>query len=363
MKVIYFSRDYSPHDHRFLTALAQTEHKIFYLRLEQRVHSLEDRPIPQIVEQVTWEGGRQPAQLQHGVRLLHSLRQVLHQVNPDIVHAGPIQTAAFLVALSGFRHLVSMSWGYDLLVDVHRSRVWRWATRFTLQHSAAFVGDCEIINQQAASLGMKPEKIFSFPWGVDLAYFCPVPVARPENSLFTLLSTRSWEPIYGVDVLAQAFAWVARKRPGIRLVMAGNGSLAARLRHIFEQAGVSERVYFPGHIVQADLRRYYRAANLYLSASHSDGSSISLLEAMACGCPALVSDIPGNREWVTDGLNGWLFRDGSVQDLAEKIEVAIESYSSLSAIGQAARALVETRADWSKNFPKLLQAYEMAYYS
>ena len=54
----------------------------------------------------------------------------------------------------------------------------------------------------------------------------------------------------------------------------------------------------------------YRAADLYLSASHSDGSSVSLMEALGCGLPVLVSDIPGNREWVTDGEQGWLFPDG-----------------------------------------------------
>jgi glycosyltransferase involved in cell wall biosynthesis len=163
-----------------------------------------------------------------------------------------------------------------------------------------------------------------------------------------------------VEVIAQAFAQAACELPELRLVMTGNGSQAVRLRQIFERAGVTERVSFPGHIHQADLPDYYRSADLYLSASHSDGSSISLLEAMACGCPVLVSDIPGNCEWVQPGVQGWLFPDGDARALAQAIIHAVQNRSALDEMGKAARALAEQRADWKINFPRLFQAYEMA---
>jgi hypothetical protein len=66
-----------------------------------------------------------------------------------------------------------MSWGYDLIQDAERNALWRWATRFTLRHSAAMVGDCETIRQLATSYGMPDERIVTFPWGVDLQHFSP----------------------------------------------------------------------------------------------------------------------------------------------------------------------------------------------
>jgi glycosyltransferase involved in cell wall biosynthesis len=99
-------------------------------------------------------------------------------------------------------------------------------------------------------------------------------------------------------------------------------------------------------------------SDLYISPSHVDGSSVSLMEALACGLPCLVSDIPGNREWIEDGVNGWLFRDGNVDDLAEKILYAIKNRRSFGRIGKAARQTAAEKADWQKNFGKLLQAYE-----
>ncbi len=173
-----------------------------------------------------------------------------------------------------------------------------------------------------------------------------------------MLSVRSWEPIYGVDVLARAFVQVARQRSDIKLVIPGGGSQADLIRKIFTDGGVLDQVLFPGHIEQANLPDYYRSADLYLSASHTDGSSVSLLEAMASGCPAVVSDIPGNREWVRPGVNGWLFRDGDSDAMAQAILEAIEQHKSLADKGMAARRVAEQHADWRKNFPKLLHAYD-----
>jgi glycosyltransferase involved in cell wall biosynthesis len=101
-------------------------------------------------------------------------------------------------------------------------------------------------------------------------------------------------------------------------------------------------------------------ADLYVSPAHVDGSSVSLMEALACGLPCLVSDIPANREWVTEGVNGWLFQDGDVNGLAARILLIMNGRESLGKVGEAARRVAEEKADWSKNFQKLLKAYELA---
>ena len=262
-----------------------------------------------------------------------------------------------------------MSWGYDLIHDANTNGLWRWATRYTLKKSDVMIGDCNIIRQLAISFGMSNEHIVTFPWGINLQDFSPGPDEEPQSleqtepkeSTFTLLSTRGWEPIYGVDVIARAFVLAARQHPELRMLMLGNGSQAVELRQTFIKAGVQDQVLFPGQVSQSDLPRLYRTADLYLSASHSDGTSISLLEAMACGRPALVSDIPGNREWITPGENGWLFPDGDADALAQAILLAIKERDKLTEMGGAARNLAEQRADWENNFQVLLSAYELAF--
>jgi glycosyltransferase involved in cell wall biosynthesis len=207
---------------------------------------------------------------------------------------------------------------------------------------------------------MPNERIVTFPWGIDLEHFSLKEFDQPDKQTFNLLSTRSWEPIYGIDVIAHAFVIAAKQRPELRLTLLGNGSQAAAIRQILLIGGVYHLVEFPGQVRYADLPDYYHQADAYISASHSDGTSISLLEAMACGTPPIVSDIPGNQEWVVPGLNGWLFADGNATDLANNILAAVDKRQNLTELGKRVRQQAETRADWERNFPMLEKAYTLA---
>lgn len=360
MRVLYFSNSYSPHDHRFLAALAQTEHEVHYLRLEGGGRQVEDRPVPAEIHQVPWAGGKGPFGWPDVPRLWVDLLRVLRDIQPDLVHAGPIQTCAFLTALTGFQPLLTMSWGFDLMQDAERNAWWRWVTAYTLLRSAFFVSDAQSTRDRAVSYGIKADCTAVFPWGVDLDHFCPAEAAekprKARQGPFTLFCNRSWESRYGVDVLARAFVRVARERPNVTLLLLNGGSQAHLIRQILLSGGALDRVQFGGLVPQADLPRWYRMADLYISPSHVDGSSVSLMEALACGLPALVSDIPANREWVTEGSNGWLFADGDPEALAMKIMSAMDR-GDLSPIRHAARDTAEARANWPKNFDVLLQAY------
>jgi glycosyltransferase involved in cell wall biosynthesis len=365
VRLLYFTRDYTPHDHRFLSSLAKTEHVVYSLRLERRGQQLEDRPLPPEVNQVIWKGGRAPFRWKNFPALWFDFRRVIRKVQPDLVHAGPVPGVAFLAAWSGARPLVSMSWGSDLLLDIDRDRWQNWCARYTLRRSAVLAGDCQAVKNKAVALGFSPERVVLFPWGVDLAQFSPGPgqdfrQRRGWEDAFVLLSLRSWEPVYGVDVIVRAFARAATQAPELRLILLGNGSQASLVQKIIFEQGLGERVFLGGQVKNTDLPNYYRSADLYLSASHSDGSSVSLMEALACGRPALVSDIPGNMEWITPEKEGWLFPDGDVEALAQAILTGLRRRQNLAGMGAAARRLAETRADWSKNFLKLMEAYQMA---
>jgi glycosyltransferase involved in cell wall biosynthesis len=357
VRILYFSRTLTSHDHRFLSSLAGTGHEVFHLMLEQDPSPVEESKLPGKIARAVLPGRRASFSWPDLPRRLAGLRRTIREFRPDLVHAGPIQTCAFLAALAGFRPLLAMSWGYDLLLDADRSAWSRWITRFTLRRSAYFVSDCETTRSRAIAFGMRAERTSVFPWGLDLQHFQPAGRSSGSPGEFVLFCNRSFEPIYGVDLLARAFVEAAREIPEARLLLLGRGSLEPELRRIFDQAGVGGRVTFAGHISQQDLPRYYHMADLYISPSHVDGSSVSLMEALACGLPCLVSDIPGNREWIENDRNGWLYRDGDPASLAERIVWIARNRDRLPATGRAGRQTAEQRADWGANFPRLLEAY------
>lgn len=362
MRILYFTEKESPHDQRFLRALAGTSHIVTCLR--------QYACFPNTIEGVTelgWPKGEPDWSDWKGwCGAAKQLSAILDEVKPNLVHAGPIQGPALLTGMTGFHPLVSMSWGSDLLRRAKRSPWMRYATRYTFDRTDVFVGDCQTVTDEAAKYGFAKEKMVRFPWGVDLAFYSPEiggvdgQVLRESlgwDDQFIILCNRSWSPIYGVDVLARAFVEAVRENPNLRLLLVGSGPQSPLIQRIL--APVDEWIHYPGQVERDSLPGIYCASDLFVTPSHSDGTSVSLLEALACGRPVLVSDIPSNQEWVTPGKVGDLFRDNDVLSLKEKILEMAEN-PNLDQYGKHARSLAEKRADWEVNFQKLLAAYQMA---
>ncbi len=357
MRVLYLTNGQTPHDLRFATALAGTTHDVHVLSLQGITTGW-----PEQVHVVNWEPVEKNwlrVQLQ-----VPRLKAVIRELAPDVIHAGPMQWPAFLAAAAGAHPLVSMSWGSDLLVEAKRNLHTRRITSLALARTDVLVGDSKCILESARSFGYKGP-YFQFPWGVDLAHFAPGGVTGLRKRLgweqdTVLLSVRSFESLYDVDTIVSAFCQASQVRSDLRLLVYGAGSRENVLRRKVEAAGMTAKVHFGGMVGLQELPEVYRSADLYVSASHSDGASVSLMEALACGLPALVSDIPGNREWIEPGVNGWRFGVGDAEELSSNFLRFDKDSIQTTEMKARNRLLAEQRADWTKNFPILLQAYEQA---
>ncbi len=295
--------------------------------------------------------------------LRNRFRNIIDQYKPDLIHAGPIQRVGLIPALSNAHPLLNMSWGFDMLQDAGRNNFWRWVTEFVLRRSDWLVADCQTVKKKFLSFGFSEDRITVFPWGVDLETFNPSQsdlmrrqVGYEEDLL--IIHTRSWEPRYGVDIALKGFYLAYQQCKNLRMFMLGGGSQEMFVKGFVREKGLEDRVLFCGYKKNQSLADYYRAGDIYLSASHIDGSSVALLEAMACGCPALVSDIPSNLEWVEDDQQGWVFPDGNAEGLAEKIIQIAGSPDKIATHRKQARKKAEKDADWKRNFQKLLEAYK-----
>ncbi len=363
-RVLYFSRDLTTHDFRFLTSLANTALDVYYLRLEKQNTSSQENSLPEKVKILPGLTDDTNNGSENFSLLVDQLREIIHQVNPDILHAGPIQSCGFLSALTGFSPLITMSWGSDILVDSEKDFLWRWVTDYTLNKTSVLLGDCQAVKMKAIQFGFSENRIVLFPWGIDLRQYQPGKNLQFRERLgwadkFVLLSNRSWERLYGVEIVAKAFVAAAQSKPNLRLILLGSGSQKKEITKIFEEAGMIDRVHFGGVVAQKNLPDYLHAADLYLSASFSDGSSVSLMEALACGLPVLVSDIPGNQEWIDQDRNGWIFETGNVENLKNSILEIYKTQYKLPIISQEARKTAEKKANWEDNFQKLLFAYQL----
>jgi glycosyltransferase involved in cell wall biosynthesis len=261
--------------------------------------------------------------------------------------------------------MLLMSWGSDIMFQAGRNAISRCIARFTIRRADVIAGDCLAVRDKIIKLaGYPAERIIVFPWGVDLNQFQPAP------SRFTLrdrlgwqtnkivITTRSLEPIYGVETFMEAARKVIEKVPDARFLMLGGGSLESQVKAFIAQYKLELAIHLEGRVPHDRLLDYLNEADLYVSSSHSDGTSVSLLEAMACQLPVVVTDLPSNREWVTPGVNGWLVPPGDTQALSSAIVEALEKKDKAKAMVEKNIALTRQKADWDKNFSILLEAYE-----
>lgn len=366
MRVLYFSRDYTTHDRRYLGSLVAAGYDVCFLRLERGAVVYEKREVPRGVREIPWAGGRDSIRSWvMWLRLFQDVRRVLRDLQPDLVHAGPVQSCGFLAALAGAKPLIVMSWGSDVLVDSERNPAMRCLTRYTLRRADMVIGDCRAVREKVRALaGIPDERIVTYPWGIDLHTYHPRRSALDLRERLgwgracVFLSTRSWEPQYRLDTLVAAFNSMAEKTATAQLLMLGDGSMAPQIRKMIEEGGCRDRIHVIGQVPQTELPEYYNLADVYVSSVPSDGTSISLLEAMACGLPVIVADAPGNREWVTPGKNGWLFEPLNTEALAAAMLESVEASATRPAMCEANLMVARAQADWSLNVQLLLDAYD-----
>jgi glycosyltransferase involved in cell wall biosynthesis len=365
VRVLYLTDNNSVHNRRFLEKLAAAGHEVWSWNIAATRASADQLPsgVRTIVSTKRIERGSSPTQYRE---LLPQLQSVLQEVHPAVVHAGPIQSGGYLAALSEFHPMLLMSWGSDLLLDAERNSEWREATAFALQKADAFFCDCDTVRQRANTFRAFPDaEIVQFPWGVKEGVFSPTGPLPPSDQFTrrtgttTFIYTRSYEPLYGSDVLLEGFARARSKNPALHLLLLGDGAHDRNILSFIKAHDLNDAVSVVGSQPVETLPMWFRAADAYVSCAKSDGTSISLLEAMATGLPVIVTDIPSNREWVAEPENGWLARSGSAEAVAEKmLQAAKLTPQERKKILESNRRIVAERADWDKNFPRLLAMYK-----
>jgi glycosyltransferase involved in cell wall biosynthesis len=204
-----------------------------------------------------------------------------------------------------------------VVVTIHGSD-FRMATERSSFLTKIFVYVCQGANQimcvselqekEIQKMGVRTEKILTFPMGIDESF---LEAGRNRGEKLnrqsrTVLSNRNLLPLYNVSLLIRAIPAVLKEEPNTKFFVAGDGPEREILEREAENLNVSSFVKFLGRIPHERMAGLLAQADIYVSTSLYDGTSVSLLEAMGSGAFPIVTDIPANREWITTGQNGFL---------------------------------------------------------
>jgi glycosyltransferase involved in cell wall biosynthesis len=146
--------------------------------------------------------------------------------------------------------------------------------------------------------GVRRERLTVVENGLDHSLYHPGTVSKdPDPLLLVLGRLKAYKRI---DVAIRALLLVRERLPGARMVVIGQGGEEARLRRLAHR--LSQPVEFLGRISEGDKIAWLRRAHAVLCPSEKEGFGLVALEALACGTPAIVSDVPGHRDAVPDGV-------------------------------------------------------------
>jgi glycosyltransferase involved in cell wall biosynthesis len=210
-------------------------------------------------------------------------------------------------------------------------------------------------------MGVDRQKVLVFPMGVPEAFFSfPEAGHLPleDQGTTTILSNRHLLPLYDIECLIRAIPHVVSTADRVRFLIAGQGERKRALEAMVRQSRVETWVRFCGPIDHVEMPGVLKSSHIYVSTSPADGTSVSLLEAMACGLFPIVTDIPANREWIRDGDNGFLFPPGNEGVLAEKVRIAIDDKSMRERAQAANIDLIRQGASWEEVGRRLTRVYQ-----
>jgi L-malate glycosyltransferase len=300
------------------------------------------------------------------IRLVTALRltragflRTVANLRPDIVHAHYVSDYGFLAALTRRHPLVVSAWGSDLLVDPGRSLITRNLVRWVLSSSDLVTYDAGQVAEAAERLGANRSRMLRVVLGVEKGYLDLVADQPPAAGREPLIvSLRSLERgLYNVDRIIRAMPEVLRVVPRARLVVGNDGALRTELEKLAAELGVGESVEFVGFVERPrTLAELLARAAVYVSVPSSDGTSVTLLEAMAAGAYPVVSDLPANREWVTD-TSGAVVPDQDVPQIAGAIVTALQNSARRQAAAELNRDLVRREGSWESNMSRQESAY------
>jgi L-malate glycosyltransferase len=280
------------------------------------------------------------------------IRALLRELRPDVVHAHWLPGFAFFAAVAGARPLVAMAWGSDVL---RARRLQTLANRFALRRAAVAMADSRALLDRLAALGA--ERCVLVNWGVDLSLFRPGDRAALRASLGlgdgpVVLSPRSLMPVYNPRVIVDAWAQVAAERDDVQLVLKHMGVV----REALGELPYAERVRVVGHVEYERMSAWYGAADACVSIASSDSAPRSVFEAMACGAPCVISDLPWVGEQIADGREA-LVVPISVDAVADALRRLLSDSELATGIAQRARALVEREHDRAALMDRVAETY------
>lgn len=330
-----------------------------------------DRPAPRDGVEVHYFPIQPPRFWGTSRPLGRALRQKIPTV--DLVHVHSLYLFHDLVAgrfcrASGVPYLIQPHGSLDPFI--HQRHRWRKTLmerlfeRRNIREAAAILFTTEEERDLAAPFTFGTAGLV-VPLGLDFTEFATLPPKGEFRSRYPEIGDKPIILFFGrvnfkkgLDILAQAFGAVARRRGNARLVIVGpdNEGWGGQVRHWLAEAGALERTTFTGMLLGREKLAVLQDADMFVLPSYSENFGLSVIEAMAAGLPVIISDKVNIWREVQQGAAGRVIPCEAAA-LADQLLDFLDHADEAAAMGRRGRALVQERFQWPRIAPELAKAY------
>lgn len=291
------------------------------------------------------------------LRQVRSLKNIIREFRPQIVHAHYATSYGMIGWLAGFHPYVISAWGSDLL-DFPGNGLKKALLKRILRSADLLMATSRTLEK--AVLDIDGRKPLVTPFGVDTEIFRPAPVAPvfPEGT-FVFGTVKSLEKVYGTETLIRAFALLREKNPQrkMALLLVGDGTQRAALEELAAGLGAEADIRFQGRIDHSEVASWHNRIGVFMNLSLYESFGVSVLESMACGKPVVVSDTGGLAEIVDQELNGIRIPAGDVQAACAAMQRFLDDPGLAEKMGRAGREKVIREYTWQKTMDLMTGAY------
>lgn len=222
--------------------------------------------------------------------------------------------------------------------------------RSDLSHCKYFLAASSVVKESLIYCGIKPSQIKILPYGVDIEQFSPI------------------EHIGNTEGLNMIFVGQINRRKGLhhllKCVRELNGKVNLFLvgginpaSDLYKEYRNDNNITFTGFIDKTKLKEYYAMADVFVLPSLAEGMSLAGLEAMAFGMPILCSDHSGINDLVENGVNGYVFKTGDIDEMKNRICWFVDNKDKCCLMGKRSReiAIEHTWERYNTDFEKIIK--------
>lgn len=270
------------------------------------------------------------------------------KVEPEArVISGPLDSVSAALGPAGQSN-IGISYAVDLMVACKDPKQFKLCARYAAKADLLVVDTAAAANI-LAGMGVPSSRVFVGPWGVDEGFLGGLKKNRfPDlRKSRKILFPRSLEEHYRPHLALEAFARFVHAGGVATLDFVGNGSLRVSLEEQVASYGLDSVVNFRDAVGEENMSSLLADYDAILSIPVTDGTSVTLLQAMAMGIPVIASRTAGAMEWIVDGITGFLLGGDSVEQVLEGLQRFVSvGPAEVNHMRTNSQNVISERANW-----------------